>query len=354
MNRIGRMDRRQLISAAVASTLMPVGLAAAPSTAWTAEPRVRVSNGGSIAGIRRVMIGSFGLNFVTERKASQSSGGGFRSRLAPSNITVRTALTGLTPDDYVAAADAAYAAAIQALVAKGIEVVDNAALLASLRGAVAPQPNGSTDQFSEGGGSSVEMVRYGPSLFGGFSPLDGWVTTGGGLAGIANMGALRAGLDATAHLRRQASANDIAILGLLLTVNPVKMSADQSTGWRVPDAFGNGGMTRTTTISTETGLSSNPFKTWMDVYPPSGRPGRVTVQGEIGVSGGIGSLEDTTSGASRAIEGLGNVLSNPLLGGSGRSSNTTNYTLNADSPSYIAGVGALGFDIMDALAGSLV
>lgn len=353
MNRIGRMDRRQLLSAAVASTLLPVGLAATPSMAVAAEPRVRVNNGRAISGIRRVMIGSFGLNFVTERTASQSSGGGFRSRLAPSNLNVRTSLTGLTPDDYVAAADAAYAAAIQALGAKGIEVVDNAALLASLRGAVAPQPNGSSDQFSEGGGSSVEMVRYGPTPFGGFYPLQGWVTTGGGFAGIANMGALRAGLSATEHLRQQARANDTAIIGLLLTVNPVKMSADQRSGWRVPDAFGNGGMTRTTTISTETGLSSNPIKTWMDVYPTSGRPGQVSVQGEIGVSGGIGSLVDSTSGASRAAQGLGNLLSSPLLGGDGRSSNTTNYNLNADAPSYVAGVGALGFDVMDALAGPL-
>ena len=315
MSRIGLIDRRQLISAAVAATFVPAGLAATPSMAWAAEPRIRVTNGRAIAGIRRAMIGSFGLNFVTERSASQSSGGGFRSRIAPSNLNVRTALTGLTPDDYVAAADAAYAAAIQALGTNGIEVVDNTALLASLRGAVAPQPNGSSDQFSEGGGSSVEMVRYGPTPFGGFYPLQGWVTTGGGFAGIANMGALRAGLSATEHLRQQARANDIAILGLLLTVNPVKMSADQSSGWRVPDAFGNGGMTRTTTIDTETGLSSNPLKTWMDVYPASGRPGQVTVQGEIGVSGGIGALEDTTSGTSRAIQGLGDVtpVSHPAI-----------------------------------------
>ncbi len=353
MNRIGRMDRRQLISAAVASTLLPVGLSAAPSFAAAADPRVRATNGRAIAGIRRVMIGSFGLNFVTERKASQSSGGGFRSRFASSSVNVQTTLAGLTPDDYVAAADAAYASAIEALGTRGIEVVDNASLLASLRGAVAPQPNGASDQFSEGGGSSVEMVRYGPTAFGGFYPLDGWVTTGGGFAGIANMGALRAGLSATEHLRRQARETEIAVIGLLLTVNPVRMSADQSSGWRVPDAFGNGGMTRTTTISTETGLSSNPYKTWLDVYPPSGRPGQVTVQAELGVGGGIGSLEDTTSGGSRVLQGLGNVLSNPLLGGSGRSSNTTNYTLSADAPSYIAGVGALGFDVMNTLAGPL-
>jgi hypothetical protein len=353
MNRIGSMDRRQLLAAAVASTLVPVGLAAAPSISMAAEPRMRISNGRAIAGITRVMIGSFGLNFVTERKASESSGGGFRSRFGSSSVNVRTNLTGLSPDDYIAAADAAYGAAISALAGRNIEVVDNAGLLASLRREVAPQPNGATDQFSEGGGSSVEMVRYGPTPFGGFYPLDGWVTTGGGFAGIANMGALRAGLTATTHLRQQARENGIAIIGLLLTVNPVKMSADQRNGWRVPDVFGNGGMTRTTTISTETGLSSNPYKTWLDVYPVSGRPGQVSVEGEIGVSGGIGSMDDTTSGASRAIQGLGNVLSSPLLGGSGRSSNTTDYTLNADSPSYIAGVGALGFDVMSKLAGPL-
>ena len=353
MNRIGFMDRRQLLSAAVASTLVPLGLSATRVSAAGADLPVRVTNGRAIAGTGRVMIGSFGLNFVTERKARQSSGGGFRSRLGSSNLMVQTNLAGLTPQDYVAAADAAYAAAILALGAKGIDVVDNTALLASLRNRLAPQPNGTSDQFSEGGGSSVEMVRYGPTPFGGFYPLQGWVTTGGGLAGIANMGALRAGLTATEHLREQARVTDTAIIGLLLTVNPVRMTADQRSEWRVPDAFGNGGLARTTTINTETGLSSNPVKTWLDVYPRSGRPGQVTVPREIGVSGGIGSLVDSTSGGSRLVEGLGNMLSSPLLGGNGGSSSRANYTLNADSPSYIAGVGALGFDVMSALAGPL-
>lgn len=353
MNCTGLMDRRQLLTAAVASTLVPLGLSATPSIAAGAEVPVRVTNGRAIAGIDRVMIGSFGLNFVTERKARESSGGGFRSRFGSSNLMVQTNLTGLTPADYIAAADAAYEAAILALGAKGIEVVDNAGLLASLRDRLPPQANGATDQFSEGGGSAVEMVRYGPTAFGGFYPLQGWVTTGGGLAGIANMGALRAGLTATEHLREQARINNTAIIGLLLTVNPVRMTADQRSEWRVPDAFGNGGQVRATTINTETGLSSNPLKTWLDVYPGSGRPGQVTAQGEIGVSGGIGSLVDSTSGGSRLMEGIGNVLSSPLLGGDGGSSNSTTYSLNADSPSYIAGVGALSFDVMSRLAGPL-
>jgi hypothetical protein len=318
-----------------------------------ADLPMRVNNARAIAGIGRVMIGSFGVNFVTERKASQSSGGGFRARFTQSNVNVQTNLTGLTPEDYVAAADAAYAAAIEALGARGIEVADNTALLASLRNRLAPQPNGASDQFSEGGGSSVEMIRYGPTPFGGFYPLDGWVTTGGGFSGLGNMGALRAGLTATEHLRGEARATDTAIIGLLLTVNPVRMTADQNTDWRVPDVFGNGGLVRNTSISTETGLSSNPYKTWLDVYPKSGRPGQVSVQREIGVRGGIGTLVDSTSAGSRALQGLGNVLSNPLLGGSGRNSSTTNYTLNADSPSYIAGVGALGYDVMSAFAGPL-
>ncbi len=353
MDRIVLMDRRSLLTAAVASTLVPFGLVATPATGAAAELPMRVVNGRGIAGIRRVLIGSFGVNFVTERKASQSTGGGFRSRFAQSSVNVQTNLTGLSPEDYVAAADAAYASAIQALQAKGIEVADNSALLASLRNRLAPQPNGASDQFSEGGNSSVEMVRYGPTVFGGFYPLDGWVTMGGGFSGIANTGALRAGLTATEHLRAQVRALDTAIIGLLITVNPVRMTADQSTEWRVPDALGNGGIARTSTISTETGLSSNPYKSWLDVYPTSGRSGQVSVQAEIGVSGGIGTLVDSTSSGSRALQGLGNALSSPLLGGSGRSSNTTNYTLNADSRSYIAGVGALGYDVMTAFAGPL-
>jgi hypothetical protein len=271
MHRPPAIDRRELILTGLAATLAAV---AAPSLVMAATPKLRVSNAKALGGIRRVMIGSFGMNFVTERKASQSIGGGFRSKGGTANVNVQTTLAGLRSADYQAAADAGYAAAIKALGAAGIEVADNKDLLASLLAKVRAQPGGDEDSFSEGNKSSVKMVRYGATPFGGFVPLDGWATMGGGFSGLRNMGALQAGLAATAHLKAYAKANNIAILGVLITVNPVKMTKEQGSEWRVPDAFGYGGLARTNSISTETGLSSNPFKTWLDVYPASGGTGQ--------------------------------------------------------------------------------
>ena len=53
----------------------------------------------------------------------------------------------------------------------------------------------------------------------------------------------------------------------------------------------------------------------------------------------------------QGVQALGNVLS--MLGGSGRSDSTTNYTLKADPAAYVAGTKALSEDVVKALVGGL-
>lgn len=65
----------------------------------------------------------------------------------------------------------------------------------------------------------------------------------------------------------------------------------------------------------------------------------------------FGSLADTTSGVVSGVQALGNALS--LLGGSGRSDNTTHYTLTANPAAYLAGTQALSRDVVKALLGGL-
>ncbi len=343
-----QVTRRKLIATALAGAALSTGLFIS-SPAAVAGVKLKTSNKRGLANIKQVRLGSVALACLTERKRQISVGGGFRSMGGASQATVQTNLSGLTDADFQAAADAAYAAVIAALSANGMEVLDNSALLAALQESEPAQANGTEYAFPEGNKQSSKAVMYGASAFGGYVPLPEWTPTAPGLAGMGSMGLVMSANRVATLFSQRAAEDGVPILGILIGVSPVRIEADFGSDWRVPDAFGNGGLTRTGALSTETGLSSHPLLTRLEVFPASGKQAQVRTEEEIGIQGGVGSLADTTDGVTEAAQGLGNVLS--VLGGSGRQSKTTRYTLEADIPSYTAGVAALSGDVTMALLG---
>ncbi len=346
------IQRRRLIASTVAAAtagltgLMVPGLAAA-------QARLRTSNVSPLAGGKRIMLGSVALACLTDRKRQISVGGGFRSLGAASSNVVETTLAGLSAADYQAAADAAYAAAVDALIARGFDVVDNASLVAMLKTSNLVQANGAEYSFPEGNRQSSKAAMIGAGAFGGYVPMPGWTPMAPGIAGLASMGVQTAARNVESLFRKQAAEAGVPIIGLMIGVSPVRIEASFGSEWRVPDAFGNAGQTRTGTLSTETGLSSHPLLTRMALYPTSGEAaGEIGIEDEIGIKGDIGSLSDTTSGVLKGVQAVGNVLS--LFGGSGRSDSTTSYTLNANPASYVAGTKALSEDVVKALVNGLV
>lgn len=345
------IQRRRLMASSLATAA--TGLAGLALPGWAvAQTRLRTSNAAALAGGKRVMLGSVALACLTDRKRQILVGGGFRSRGSASSNVVETTLSGLSQADYQAAADAAYAAAVEGLAAKGLEVVDNAPLVALLKAGTLVQANGTAYSFPEGNKQSSQAVMIGARVYGGYVPMPGWTPLAPGLAGLSSIGVQTASRDVDALLRRFAAETGVTLMGLLIGVSPVRIDASFGSEWRVPDAFGNGGQTRTGTLSTETGLSSHPLLTRMAVYPTSGAdPGEVAIDEEIGIQGGIGRLADTTSGVVARVQAVGNVLS--MFGGSGRSDSTTHYTLSADPTAYVAGTRALSQDVVKALVGGL-
>lgn len=329
-------------TAAGLSGFIVPGLAAAQS-------KLRTTNASALAGGKRVMLGSVALACLTDRKRQILVGGGFRSLGSASSSVVQTTLTGLSEADYLAAADAAYAAAVEEFTAKGFEVVDNAALAALLKSNSLVQVNGTEYSFGEGNKQSSKAVMVGASAFGGYVPMPNWTPTAPGLMGLSSIGVQTASRNVDTLLRKHAAESGVTIVGLMIGVSPVRIEASFGSDWRVPDAFGRGGLTQTGTLTTETGLSSHPLLTRMAVYPVSGSdPGEIAMEEEIGIQGGIGSLADTTPGVVQGVQAVANVLS--MLGGSGRSDNNTYYTLNADPALYVAGTKALSRDVTKALA----
>lgn len=346
------IERRSLIASALAATTVGLAGLTVPGMA-AAQTALRTTNASALAGGgKRVMLGTVALACLTDRRRQISVGGGFRSLGAASSSVVQTTLAGLTEADFQAAADAAYLAAVTSLTAQGFEVVDNTALVALLKSKNLIKPNGAEISFAEGNKQSSKAALVGASAFGGFVPMPNWTPTGGGLAGLAMVGNVTAAIEVDALLKQHASAAGVSILGLFLGVSPVRIEASFGSDWRVPDAFGRGGQVKTGTLTTETGLSSHPLLTRMAVYPANGAAaGEIAMDNEIGIQGGIGSLSDTTPGAVKGVQALGNVLS--MLGGSGRSDNNTYYTLTADSTAYVAGTKALSEDVVKALVAGL-
>ena len=344
------IERRSLIASTLAATAVGLTGLVIPGLA-SAQTGLRKSFSG-LAGGKRVMLGNVALACLTDRRRQMSVGGGFRSLGSASSNSVQTTMVGLTEADYQAAADAAYLATVAGLTAQGFEVVDNAPLVEKLKSKNLMKANGAEVSFAEGNRQSSKAALVGASVFGGFVPMPNWTPTGGGLAGLAMMGNVTTAIEVDALFKQHAAEAGVSILGLFLGVSPVRIEASFGSDWRVPDAFGRGGRTQTGTLTTETGLSSHPLLTRMAVYPAGGGSAdEIALENEIGIQGGVGTLADTTPGVVQGVQALGNVLS--MLGGSGRSDNTTNYTLKADPSAYVAGTKALSEDVVKALAGGL-
>jgi hypothetical protein len=344
------IERRSLIASTLAATAAGLTGLVIPSLA-VAQTGLR-KNFSGLAGGKRVMLGNVALACLTDRRRQISVGGGFRSLGSASSNSVQTTMVGLTEADYQAAADAAYLATVAGLTAQGFEVVDNAPLVEKLKSKNLMKANGAEYSFAEGNRQSSKAALVGASVFGGFVPMPNWTPAGGGFAGIAMIGNVTTAIEVDALFKQHAAEAGVSILGLFLGVSPVRIEASFGSDWRVPDAFGRGGQTQTGTLTTETGLSSHPLVTRMAVYPAGGgSAGEVALENEIGIQGGVGTLADTTSGVVQGVQALGNVLS--MLGGSGRSDNTTNYTLKADPAAYVAGTKALSEDVVKALVGGL-
>ncbi|MDP1534960.1 MAG: hypothetical protein Q8L92_15395, partial [Rubrivivax sp.] len=343
------IHRRSLIASTLAATAAGLTGLIAPGLA-IAQARLRTSNVAALTGGKRVVLGSVALACLTDRKRQILVGGGFRSRGAASSNVVETTLAGLTAADFPAAADAAYAAAVAGLKAQGFDVVDNASLVAMLKSNNLVQANGGEYSFPEGNKQSSKALMMGASAYDGYVPIPGWTPVAPGLAGLASIGLQTAARNVESLFRKQAAESGVAVISLMIGVSPVRIEASFGATWRVPDAFGNGGQTRTGTLSTETGLSSHPQLTRMAIFPTSGEAaGDIAIEDEVGIQGGIGALADTTPGMVSGVQAVGNVLS--MFSGSGRSDNTTSYTLNADPAAYVAGTKALSNDVVKALVG---
>ena len=266
-----------------------------------AEKFVKVDNPEYLAGIKRVVITSYAVDFVSELKYSKSLSGLEAMIGADSDVTIK--LVGSNNEQYQAITDKFYHQTVEQLKAQGIEVVSNEELKALPEFAelaasgVTPVPSEQDATAGKGlffttQGLPLQLsdeTQFIPTFRAPFTKpkKDDFLTfgtrfSGGFSAGQAQM------IEEKIAKKLGASA-----LKVRLTVLGGQLTPDTS--------FWSGGK-----VSTRAAASFVDFVTRYAFITPDGNKTRVALK-EIAETGDIGELVNTTSDGSKATDTAKNV-----------------------------------------------
>jgi hypothetical protein len=304
------------------SSLSVVALAAdAPAAfdpkadaAASAEKYVEIENGENLRGLRRVVIPSFMVEYVTEAKADTAINGIAMLSGAPSNATIK--LVGANPEQFQAVADRLYEQTVAELARAGIEVVPADKLKASetFREIVAKGEKAPREEEAKGGKGIYYVAKELPlyymdeanfiskfqiKLFS--KPKEDVFLTFGTRFGSGFSTAGIAQLE-----ERLAGEFDAAVMKVRLTVLGGAVQADHS--------FWTGG-----SISVKGAGAFAPLATRYAFIKPNGDKARVSLK-EAVTTGELGELVNVTSTAAKAGDIARNTITvasrlMPLLSG---------------------------------------
>ena len=305
---------RPLLAPALA---LLIALAAAPLQAQTpAAPEgapLDIDHPDKLQGLKRVVIPSFNVHFVTQSRAGVPINGVQVLTGAPSNVTIT--LKGADPARFQALADALYDQTVQRLQAVGIEVVPLATLQAQPAFAEIVQkadPGPKAEDAAAGQGvfhaarglplyhmDEVSFIqKFEIKLFGGKKPEDTFLPLSSRLAAGFSHGFI-----AQAE-QRLAQALDAAVLKVRLTVTAGTLD--------VATNFWTG-----QEISTRAAATMSPLVNRFAFILPDGGKARLALKQPV-TSGEIGELANVTSTTSQAADVARNVLNVAMILGGAR------------------------------------
>jgi hypothetical protein len=288
-------------------------LVAAPiaATAKDKDP-IKVSSAKTFAGLQQVVIGSFNIAFVHEKTDKAFSGRG--TAFGGSSIA-KSKLDGLTPAEFQAVADAAYADFTAKLTAAGYTIADRAAYsafpdMASQR-MVASGAEGTVQADKN---EKAKAVFYAPSAFGP-TPIVAGSITGGTFGAFGQFGS--------------AIARNKFAIATKTPVVDVRYVIDYADAKFRGGAFSFGSSVKLTAqLAVVETLST------ITVTDTRGMLGTMMLQEAVAVDGDFGELRNTTTGGQRAEQALGNVIG--MLGGIGTQSRKF-FTFTAIADAYRGG-----------------
>ena len=314
----------------VATAIAAVGLAASPIGEIGAKDSkpVKVEYSKSFRGAQDIVIGSFNVAFVVEKKDRAFAGMG---RQYGGSSESKALLAGLSDAEFQAITDAAYADFLAKMTAAGYRIGDRAGLMADpgvAKQTYVASGAGATVLF--GKDSKAKAVYYAPSAFGPTGVASSEIA-GGTFAGFSNMGPMMA-RGAYVQKARQPVLNVRYVVDFAGTKH-----------------YG-GAFALSSSIKLKAQLAIVGSLSSVTLQGLTGQ-GTMTLAQPIAVEGDFGELVDSTTRGQKIDQALGNVIG--ILAGVG-TSNRKQFTFTADAPGYRDGAVAASMRANDLFATQLV
>lgn len=313
--------KRHLAIAAI--TITVVGHLVLPAQSADTKPVIKVDKPAAMNASRQVVVGSFVVAFLTERRDSAKAGGGLMGSGFGGKSSARSTLTGLSNADFQAATDAAYASFERQMQAAGFNVADRAPVLAAVTdGGARAQENGAEKDLILARNSKAEARLFAPSGWGG--PLIAREFLG--LMGAGGFNGARSAIFVSMKGQEFAKSSGQAVVNVFYVVD-----------FAQAETYG-GSFRNVSAVNVKSGLAIVPDATRLVVYAPKGQIGTATLREPIAVGGAFGEFGDSQSGGEKALNTAANVIG--LLGGIGTNS-SKKYTMTADPVAWRGGVSEL-------------
>lgn len=309
------------------SLLAAISLVLMPSAATAGDP-MKVGGAGAFKGAGEVVIGTFVVAFLVEKKDKlKLSGGGAHN--------AKVLLKGVGPEDFQAVTDAAYQAFADKLTAQGYTVRDHKGFEDVVAAKAIQYDNGEARGLFMGKGAKAQAVYYAPT-----DHPAGPYATRDFSAAVVNGGfsRIRNALNLETAMKAYAKENGVTVVNVMLVLDYADIEKYKS-------VFGS-----YRSITTSTSLAVVSDYSQLVVYSPSGSVGTVTLKQSVAMPGAFGTLENSTSSGQKVGNAVAGAIG--ILGGVG-SFSSSQMTYSADAPEWRKGAIAVTGDASGQMIGRM-
>lgn len=313
--------KRYLAIAAIA--IVTSGSLAVPAQSADQKAVIKVDKPAAMSASRQLVVGSFVVAFLTERRDSAKAGGGLMGSGFGGKSSARSALAGLTDADFQVATDAAYADFERQLTAAGYTVANRGPVVEAVtKGGARPEDNGAKKDLILGRDSKAEARLFSPTGWGG--PLIAREYLG--LMAPGGFNGARSAILMSMKGQEFAKQSGHAVVNVFYVVD-----------FAQAETYG-GAFRNRSAVTVKAGLAAVPEATKLIVYAPKGQVGTATLREPIAIGGAFGEFVDAKSGGEKALDTAANVIG--ILGGVG-SNKSKKFQMTADPAAWKAGVSEL-------------
>lgn len=315
---------RSILVSSVAALAMTLGLAMPVAAAAKEKAPVKVDGPKYIAGLTGVTLASFNVAFVSEK--TDAAFAGARNQFKAMGSITKAKLAGVTPADFQAITDAAYADFVARLTAAGFTLGDRQALIADKQMAkVQLLASGAEGKLTFGKESDANAIFYGPTAFGPTPLMKGET----GTTGVAKMGGM---FGAVSGLGAMGGPGVAKVYYSIYSKQPT-MTVTYVIDFADVARYG-GRYAVQASVEMKASLAVLETASVVTTTNDKGAQSTLTLTQPVAVPGNFGTLADTST-TGRTVDNVAGAVIGGLFGvGTNR---YTDVTFTADPAAYRAG-----------------